>query len=262
MTAAARHLRVIDGNGEILDASSPEETIHALQAALTRAQRTIDGLRADKTRERRSYEQRAVIEDAFHDWQRKLVAAGLKGKARCKLSDDRFDAMKALVDAGYTLEDFELVNTGIAACQFVVYGKRRSSGPADSRNVDLEYVCSKARRFEEAAQIGHQVMKARGDRMSVIERWDIQVYGVDPETRRWVGRVGYSSVGTDRRQQRRRLVFVEDMVPPATQRQGGRRGSAQLRATRPDRINARHGRPMRCASRGVTRSLRDPRPRA
>ena len=161
MSAAARHLRIIDGDGEVLDLSSPEETIHALQAALTRAQRTIDGLRADKTRERRSYEQRAVIEDAFHDWQTKLVAAGLKGKARCKLSDDRFDAMKAMVEAGYTLEEFELVNTGIAEFRYVVYGKRRQHGPDDALNVDIAWACEKARRFEEAARLGAVVVKAR-----------------------------------------------------------------------------------------------------
>lgn len=159
--SSARHLRVVDGNGELVDNASPEETIHALQAALTRAQRTIDALRADKTRERKQYAKRMIIEDAFDDHITKLVNAGLKGKKRCKLSDDRFDAIKAMVEAGYTLEDFELVNTGIAEFQFVVYGKRRQHGPDDSRNVDIAWTCEKARRFEEAARLGAIVMKAR-----------------------------------------------------------------------------------------------------
>jgi flavin-binding protein dodecin len=66
---AARHLRVIDGHGEVFEPGSPEETIRALEAALTRAQRTIDALRADKAAERKGYIRRALIEDAFADWQ-------------------------------------------------------------------------------------------------------------------------------------------------------------------------------------------------
>ena len=156
-------LRLVDGNGEIVDDADPHETIRALESALTRAQRTIDALRADKTRQRMTYANRMVIEDAFHDWQTKLVAAGHKGKARCKLSDDRFDAMKAMVEAGYTLEDFELVNTGIAEFPFVVYGKRRQSGSKDAVEVDIAWCCEKARRFEEAARLGAIVERARAD---------------------------------------------------------------------------------------------------
>jgi flavin-binding protein dodecin len=160
----ARHLRVVDTKGEVFECGSPEETIRALEAALTRAQKTIDALRADKAAERKSYMRRALIEDAFMDWREKLVVAGQKGKARCKLSDDRFDAMKAMAEAGYTLEDFRLVNTGIAEFQFVVYGKRRATGPEADRQVDIAFACEKARRFEEAARLGAIVEKARAPR--------------------------------------------------------------------------------------------------
>lgn len=158
------HLRVVDTNGEIHDLeefSDPVEENKALRAALTRQENVIKALRADKAAERRNYVQRALIEDAFEDWRRKMVAAGMRGKARCKLSDDRFDAMKGMAEAGYSLADFELVNEGLAACRFVSYGKRSDRGQPSDVQVDIAYVCEKARRFEEAAQIGYRVVKAR-----------------------------------------------------------------------------------------------------
>lgn len=157
MTAAARHLRVIDGNGEVLEASSPEETIHALEAALTRAQKTIDGLKAQLVDTRAKARRTHPIDEAFTDWQAKLVQAGMKGKARCKLSDDRIDGINSMFEAGYTLNEFRLVNTGIAAARYVVYGKRRDRGSRNDLEVDIAYVCEKARRFEEAARIGYAV---------------------------------------------------------------------------------------------------------
>lgn len=159
--SAARHLRVLDGDGEILEIDDPATENRALRAALTRAENVIKGLKSDKAHERKQYADRGLIEDAFNDWKTKLVAAGHKGKARCKLSDDRFDAIKAMIEAGYTLADFELVNTGIAEFQFVVYGKRRQQGSEDAREVDIAYVCDKARRFEEAARLGAFAEKAK-----------------------------------------------------------------------------------------------------
>jgi hypothetical protein len=160
-------LRVIDGNGELIDLidvadhGDPTAENKALRSALTRLDNAYKALVANKAAERQKYVYRSVINDAFEDWRDKLVAAGMKGKAKCKLTDDRFDAMKAMVEAGYTLGDFMNVNTGIAACRFVVYGKRRQSGPDDSLQVDIGYVCEKARRFEEAARLGAIVKKAQ-----------------------------------------------------------------------------------------------------
>jgi hypothetical protein len=158
VSAAARHLRVI----EVLDLSSPEETIHALQAALTRAQRTINGLELQLSDQRAKLRKAHPIDPAFHDWRDKLVRAGRKGMARSRLSPDRITSMGAMFEAGYTLEDFELANTGIAACQFVRYGKRCESGAEKDHRVCIGWVCKEAVRFEEAARLGALVMKARG----------------------------------------------------------------------------------------------------
>ena len=159
--AAARHLRVIDGNGEVLEPSGPEEQVRALEQALVRSQRTIDGLRNQLADKRKTARKTYPIDETFEDWKAKLVAAGLKGKAKCKLSNDRVDAINAMFEAGYTLADFKLVNTGLAACQYVVYGRRQQTGQAKDHKVDIGYVCEKAGRFEEAARIGHIVNKAK-----------------------------------------------------------------------------------------------------
>jgi hypothetical protein len=154
------HLRVIDANGEIVEHEDTEQENRALRAALTRAENVIKGLRQQLAAERQKARRSYPIDEAFDDHIAKLVAAGLKGKKRCKLTDDRVDGMSMMFVAGYTLEDFQHVNTGLAHFQFVVYGKRRQHGSDDARQVDLAYVCEKARRFEELARLGVVVEKA------------------------------------------------------------------------------------------------------
>lgn len=161
MSRAKAHLRVVDKDGEIFETSSPEETIRALEAALTRAQRTIDGLKLQLDDQRAKARKTHPIDEAFEDWKAKLVAAGMKGKAKCKLSPDRIDRMAAMFDAGYTLENFQQVNAGIAAFPFVKYGKRMAQGAETDREICIAYVCKEGRRFEEAARLGYMVEKAR-----------------------------------------------------------------------------------------------------
>jgi hypothetical protein len=159
MTKVA-HLRVIDANGEVVEHEDIEQENRALRAALTRAENVIKGLRANLAAERQQARKAYPIDEAFEDWKAKLVTAGLKGKKQCKLGDSRIDAMSKMFVAGYTLEDFQHVNTGLAYFQFVVYGKRRQHGSDDAREVDIGYVCEKERRFEEAARLGVVVEKA------------------------------------------------------------------------------------------------------
>lgn len=160
MTPVA-HLRLVDSNGEIVEHESVEEENRALRSALTRAENVIKGLRAQLAQERQKARKAHPIDDAYQDWKAKLIAAGRKGMSRAKLSDDRVDAMARMFEAGYTLEDFKLANTGIAEFQFVVYGKRRQHGSDDARDLCIGKVCEKARRFEECARLGAIVTKAR-----------------------------------------------------------------------------------------------------
>lgn len=156
-------LRVIDGNGELVETDDPQETIRALESALTRAERSNRALKAQLAAERQKARNTHPIDDAFHDWRDKLVEAGRKGMKKAKLSPDRIDAMGEMFEAGYTLEDFRLVGSGIAACQFVVYGRRQQHGPEKDRKLDIGWVCEKAARFEEAARLGAIVEKARAE---------------------------------------------------------------------------------------------------
>jgi hypothetical protein len=160
---AARHLRVVDQDGEVFefDHADPVEENKALRAALVRAENSNRALKALLAEQRQQARRTHPIDEAFEDHKAKLVAAGLRGKARCRLTDDRVDAMARMFDAGYTLADFGLVSSGVAACRFVVYGTRCQHGPLKDERTDLAYVCEKARRFEEAARLGALVERAR-----------------------------------------------------------------------------------------------------
>jgi hypothetical protein len=155
-------LRVVDANGEVFDLdeySDPVEENRALRSALTRSENANRTLRAQLAAERQKSRLKFPVDSAFEMWRKAMVEAGMKGKARCKITDDRCDAMRKLFEAEYTLEDFELMIAGLAAAPFVRYGKRYAQGSEQDRQVDIGYVCEKASRFEEAARIGARVKR-------------------------------------------------------------------------------------------------------
>lgn len=158
----ARHLRLLDGDGQVVDFATAEEENEALRAALSRAERVIRNLRAELVDNRAKARKEYAVDLAFADWQDTMVAAGFRGKAKCKLSNDRIDAIAAIFAAGYGLEDFKLAHVGLAAYPYVVYGKRRDRGTKEDVQVDIGFVCSVARRFEEAARLGFLVERTRG----------------------------------------------------------------------------------------------------
>lgn len=153
---AARHLTVIDSHtGEVIEAQDPLDEVKALRASLARQEKIITALRNDKARERKTYLQRGVVEDMFADWQRAT------GKTRSRLTDDRFDAIRGLLEMKepYTPEQWKLMLTGLEHYPYVVYGARRAHGNEESKRVDIEYVCAKGARFEELANLGARVLR-------------------------------------------------------------------------------------------------------
>lgn len=160
MTARG-HLRVLDGDGEAFEFATPEEENEGLRAALSRSEKVIRNLRAELQDNRAKARKKYPIDLAWTDWVDAMVGAGFKGKAKCKLSNDRIDAMAGIFEAGYTLADFKLANLGLAANPYVIYGKRRPNGNADDVEVDLTYLCKEAKRFEEAARLGFVIEHAR-----------------------------------------------------------------------------------------------------
>lgn len=155
--SAARHLTVIDTQtGEVIEAQDPMDEVKALRASLARQEKIITALRNDKARERKNYARRATVEEQFEAWQQAT------GKTRSRLTDDRFDAIRGLLEMKepYTPEQWKLMLTGLEHYPFVVYGTRRTHGNEESRKVDIEYVCAKGARFEELANLGARVLKA------------------------------------------------------------------------------------------------------
>lgn len=148
-------LRLIDGEGEVHEAASPDETIKALQSALARAERSIRQLKADKNAARKNHPLRADADSIWEEYKDRLGP-----KKRWKFSNDRVDAVIALLEAGYSRDEFSLMLTGLEGFQFDVYGTRRQTGAPDSRKIDLDYICSKARRFEELVNLGVQIRRA------------------------------------------------------------------------------------------------------
>lgn len=153
---AVRHLTVIDTHtGEVIEAQDPLDELKALRASLARQEKIITALRNDKARERKTYARRATVEEIFAAWQEAT------GKTRSRLTDDRFDAIRALLELKepYTVEQFTLMLAGLRAYPFVVYGTRRSHGNEESRKVDIGYVCEKGARFEELANLGARALR-------------------------------------------------------------------------------------------------------
>jgi hypothetical protein len=144
-------LRVIDGDGEVLETASAEQENVALRAALTRAENVIKGLRNQLKDERKTYPRRALIERIHEDWQYQT------GHKRSKLTDDRFDAIKSLVEKEYTFGHFQLVNRALAAYPFERYGRRYAAGSKGERKDDIGWCCEKGRRFEMLANLGHDL---------------------------------------------------------------------------------------------------------
>ena len=154
--SVARHLTLVDADtGEIVGHEDPGDELKALRASLARQEKLITALKADKARERKNYVRRATVEEIFEAWQQAT------GKTRSRLTDDRFDAVRALLELKepYTLEQFQLMLAGLERFPFVVYGARRSSGSEESRKVDIAYVCEKGARFEELANLGARALK-------------------------------------------------------------------------------------------------------
>lgn len=148
-------LRLVDDAGEVHDAATPEEKIQALQGALARAERTIRGLKADKKAARKNHDLRPTADSIWDEYKQELGP-----NKKWRFSNDRVDAVIELLEAGYSREEFSLMITGLREFQYDVYGTRRRSGSPDSRKIDLDYICSKARRFEELVNLGVQIRRA------------------------------------------------------------------------------------------------------
>jgi hypothetical protein len=146
---AARHLRAVDAQtGEIAD----DVDVQALQAELAEVKSELEllqqdflkklaeirRLKADKERERLIYTRRAEVEEVFDYWRATC------NHKRSKLTPLRFDAVKGILEHGYSPEQIRLAIDGAA---FDPFCKPRKNGTVE-RFDDLELICRDGKYLE------------------------------------------------------------------------------------------------------------------
>lgn len=171
MSAAARHLHLVDEHGEVV----PSAELEKLQAEVTKLRgdfknaqndvktknRTIAELRRDKIRERLDYERYADVQRIATYWHRKCRPNDYAkaGRRVNPMAPDRFDAVRGILDQKkieivdgrrqyvemYSLEDCRAAIDGATFDHFV---KKRKNG-SDQHFDDLELIFRDASHFEE-----------------------------------------------------------------------------------------------------------------
>jgi hypothetical protein len=161
--STAPHLRLINTEtGELhtdttdcpqcADARAEAET---WEQEVLKLKREVKRVLADKARERREYMNRAVIIDVFDEWRQ---ATGHEGS---KLTNDRFDGIRRMLEAEYTRENFTEMIAGLAAFPFQRYSARFAEKvPNSERRDDVAFACKTGERFEKLAVLGRQARKA------------------------------------------------------------------------------------------------------
>lgn len=168
MAEPARHLRLIDGNGEIVGDHGCARCnevevgdVEALQAEVTRLSRKIAAMARDKDRERQNDPDRELVVELFAQWRE------LTGHTRSMLGGDRFDTIKAALrlcrkehgeERG--LEIVQLAIEGIAAFPFVVNGQRVQTGTPAQRHDRIGIALDGSENIERFANLGHMARKA------------------------------------------------------------------------------------------------------
>jgi uncharacterized phage protein (TIGR02220 family) len=103
-------------------AESAENALDEAEKDLRQKRAQINALKKDRDTERKTYGKREQVMDCFNHWVERT------GKTKSKLSADRFDAIKARLNEGYTVEQIKLAIDGAAAypvrgqCSEVSYG--------------------------------------------------------------------------------------------------------------------------------------------
>lgn len=152
-----RPLQLINEDGEVVRSTCAgcNDLLAQLAATVTdrdlaekeiRRQRVqINALKKDRERERETYAARARVEKLFADWQR------IVGKKASKMGPARFDALKKMIELGYTDEQFELAFYGAKHNPFMSGGKKFQ---------DLELICRNEAKFEDFANRGAVALRA------------------------------------------------------------------------------------------------------
>jgi hypothetical protein len=156
--AMTQPLQLVDANGEVIRSScaacnehlaqleSYKRDLELSEKEIRNLRRTVDALRRSKQKERDEYRQRARVEALWQMYQE------IVGKKSSKLGAARFDAIRRMVELGYTDEHFECAFYGAKVACFVD-GKGR-------RFDDVELICRNEAKFEASANKGAAAVKA------------------------------------------------------------------------------------------------------
>ena len=116
--------------------------VEDLERDMRRARARERALLADKAAERRDYPRRDEVQEIVAEWR------DVCGHKNARLSDDRFDAVRALLDVAkpkpYPREAF---SAAIAGAAFDPFTTTRKNGTQEKHD-DIELICRNGKTFE------------------------------------------------------------------------------------------------------------------
>lgn len=118
-----------------------EMKIADLQRELTKKLGRIRQLTEENENKRLAYIRRDEVELWLEVWK---VATG---HSRSKLTAPRFDAIRKLIELGYTIEQWTLACEYVGALPFVHGYERRAEGTEKQRHDDVDLIARKIERF-------------------------------------------------------------------------------------------------------------------
>lgn len=166
MSTEPTPLRVIDGDGEVVAERGCSRCelvqmndVENLEAEIRRLLRRIDRIERDEDEKRRKDPHRGKILRIIEHWK---VATG---HPKSRDTADRFDAVKARFNEGYTEEQLMLAIDGIAALPYVGKEGRKATGTKKERHDRLGIALGGGEAVERFANIGAEwrAWKAKQD---------------------------------------------------------------------------------------------------
>jgi hypothetical protein len=161
VTPSPAHLRVVvDRENGIVHQGCPRcedvnvEDVTNLERENRRLMRKVREMERDREAERQQDPERQTILSLIERW--KLKTGHPKSNAN---AGDRFDAVKARLREGYTVEQLELAIDGIGAFPYVVNGQRLPEGKRSQRHDRLGIVLKGGEDVERFAVLGHHARK-------------------------------------------------------------------------------------------------------
>ena len=164
MTAEpARHLQLVDSAPEGFDGEVTSDNLRLLLGRLTELENTVAGQlvtirsqagiigRLERSLEEAdpsTHPQAAEITKLIDRWRKAT------GHPKAKASRDRFDAIKARLKDGYSVEQLELAIDGLGAFPFVQNGQRVREGTAAQRHDRLGIAMGGGEDVERFANLG------------------------------------------------------------------------------------------------------------